>query len=291
MKISTSTSLITSLSHYGNAADLTKCFELAKKSGFDCLDASLHVYCHGDMPLACDGFEKWAEQVRLTADNMGISFNQTHGDALSGMEWDDPACPKREGFTERNLRCIKATKILGAKWMVVHPANLPHAPLYSREQAKSVNLEYLAPLVEEAKKQGIGLAIENMVDFKGNRRRYCGGDPYELLELVDTINDPSVGVCIDTGHAHIAGVNVGDFIRLAGKRVKALHIDDNLRDTDAHLLPFYGTADWKDISKALKDIDYQNGFAFELCWPDIPETATVKWLEFIHKLGESIISL
>ncbi|MBQ8893066.1 MAG: sugar phosphate isomerase/epimerase [Clostridia bacterium] len=289
MRISSSTSLITSLPHYGDITDLTQCFQWAREAGFDYMDVSLANYCFKDLPMTGDHAEQWAEQQRMAADALGLTIHQTHGHALSGTQWDDPACELQSTFIERNLRCIRATKILGAEWMVLHPANLPHAPLYSAQKAKEANLNYLAPLIEEAKRQGVGLAIENMVDFGRNQRRYCGGDPYELLDLVDTINDPAVGICVDTGHAHQAGLNVGDFIRLAGSRLKATHIDDNHRDKDSHLIPFYGTADWKDIADALKEIHYQNDFSFELNFVKMPAEAVVPWLHFIHELGKSII--
>lgn len=289
MRISSSTSLITALPHYGDPTDLTQCFRLAKEAGFDCMDVSLWGYCFGDGPMTHNGAEQWAENQRKIADTLGIAIHQTHGYTLTGLQWDDPNCEYQATFTERNLRCIRATKLLGAEWMVVHPTNLPHAPLYSAKAAKEANLAYLAPLIEEAKKYGVGLAIENMVDYSRNRRRYCGGDPYELIDLVDTIHDPAVGICIDTGHAHQAGIHVGDFIRLTGHRLKTTHIDDNHQDKDSHLLPFYGSADWADIAKALKEINYQNDFSFELNHANIPAGAVVPWLHFIHELGKSII--
>ena len=289
MQISSSTSLITSLKHYGNKNDLSKCFELARAAGFSAMDLSLPVYCGKNAPVLQDNYRDWAYEVRAAADKYGISINQTHGDALSGMEWDDPTCPRYEGFTLRNQRCIEISKILGAKWMVVHPTNLPHAKVYCAKAALEANLAYLDPLIDTAKKEGIGIAVENMVDFRGNKRRYCGGDPHELLELVDTINDSSVGICIDTGHAHQAGIDVAEFIRLAGTRVKATHIDDNCADVDSHLLPFYGTANWAAIARALKETGYDNDFAFELNFVDMPQSATLSWLKFIHDLGKSII--
>ena len=58
---------------------------------------------------------------------------QTHGMTLGGMEWDDPRLAE---YAERvwlvNARCLEATAMMGAKCMVMHPANLPHDPLYLR---------------------------------------------------------------------------------------------------------------------------------------------------------------
>ena len=291
MQVASSTSLITCLPHYGDAADLSLCFSYAKQAGFSAMDVSLQMYCRGDAPLTSDRYAEWAERTRLAADAQGIVIAQTHGDTLSGMEWDDPACPHYASFTDRNLRCLEATKILGARWMVVHPTNLPHAPEYSARAAKEANLTYLAPLIERAKALGIGLAVENMVDNRGTRPRYGGRDPYELLELIDTIHDDAVGICVDTGHAHTAGLDVAEYIRLAGNRVRATHIDDNRGGADSHLIPFYGTIDWEQTVQALRAIGYESAFAFELAHCSMAREAVVPWLRFICELGKSMISL
>ena len=291
MQISSSTSMITALSHYGDKTDLSKCFELVKNAGFEAMDLSLMMYCDIGCGMTVGDHVEWANKTREMADKYGIAINQTHGDALNNMQWDDFEHVRQKGFTERNICCLEASKILGAKWMVVHPMNLAHLEIYNVKENKEANLRYLEPIIEHAKKIGIGVAVENMVDHRRNKRRYCGGDPYELLDLVDTINDSSVGICVDTGHANQAGLNAAELIRLVGSRLKATHIDDNFADEDTHLVPFYGNINWKEVSKALSEVGYDNDFSFELCWPDIPLSATDSYLKFIHTLGQSIIDL
>ncbi len=267
------------------------CLATLKETGFDYIDLNLWTLCRPGTPLAGEGWRDWILQIRAHADQIGVAIRQTHGHTLLGLEWDDPAYPHREFFDIMRLRCIEASRLLGAEWMVVHPFNLPHDPVYSRQKAKDVTLRYLAPMIEEAKKQGVGLAVENMVDFSRNRRRYCGGDPEELLELVDAVHDPAVGICIDTGHANLSGVHAGSFIRMAGNRLKATHINDNYKDADRHLPPTFGTVDWQDVMKALREIGYQNDFSYEICALSVPSTAVDSWCRYIHELGESLLQM
>jgi len=258
-----------------------------KRAGFEYLDMTFMSYLNTD--LSSDNWIEWTHKIKEHADKCGIKFNQTHGTFVLGSQWDDPEYTRRDEILGLNERCIEASKILGAKWMVIHPCNLPHDPIYSAKKAKQANIEYLAPFIDKAKQHGIGLAVENMIDFSNNRRRYCGGDPYELLDLVDTINDPDVKICIDVGHANLAGVDPASYIRLAGDRIKALHIDDNLRDGDKHLIPFRGNIDWNSVTKALKDIEYNNDFSFELRKSPYPLEVLDSYLKFVYDLGMNLI--
>ena len=186
-------------------------------------------------------------------------------------------------------RAIEAARILGVKRFVVHPANLTRLPLYNAKKNKDYNIEFLSPFAEAAKNAGLTLAIENMVDFRGNRRRYCGGEAEELMELVDSFNDEAVGICVDTGHANLAGLHAGELIRLFGKRVCALHINDNFGKEDLHLAPFEGTVDWTDVVNALRDIGYSDSFSFELSMSRKPKESFGIWLKHHRELASLML--
>lgn len=261
------------------------------RAGFRYLSADFWQLSYPDKMLAQENWKDLIAEYKAAADELGISFPQTHGNTLSGMQWDDPAFAEEAAHQWMlNYRAIEASAILGAEWMVMHPTNFPHDPLYSRKKALDANIAYLAPFIEAAKKAGIGIAVENMVDFGGKRRRYCGGDPDELIELVDTINDPDVGICIDTGHAHLSGIDVGAFIRMVGSRLKCTHIDDNRRDGDTHLPPYFGTSNWEDIMKAFDDAGYKGDFSFEVSGQRFPAHTRDTWCKFMHDLGADMMA-
>lgn len=261
------------------------------RAGFRYLSADFWQLSAPSKMLAQENWKDLIAAYKAAADELGILFPQTHGNTLSGMQWDDPAyAEEAEHQWMLNYRAIEASAMLGAEWMVMHPTNFPHDPLYSKKKALEANIAYLAPFIEAAKKAGVGIAIENMVDFGGKRRRYCGGDPDELIELVDTLNDPDVGICIDTGHAHLSGIDVGAFIRTVGARLKCTHIDDNRRDGDTHMPPYFGTIDWADVMRAFDDIGYKGDFSFELSGQRFPESTRDTWCRFIHDLGTDMMA-
>lgn len=242
--------------------------------------------------LAAESWEQTVANIAELAAKHGLPVRQTHCNSYSGSRWDDPDYPYHDLHHMTNMRCVKATAMLGGKWMVMHPMNLPHDPLYNPQEAKEAAIKYLAPYIEEAKKCGVGIAVENLVDFRGRRRRFCGGDIYELIDLVDTIGDPSVGICLDLGHAHLDGVNAAAAIREIGTRLKATHINDNhAGELDEHLFPYFGTIDWADAVKALGDIGYAGDFTYEAGSQRIPEPLYPEWLAYTARLGRYLISL
>lgn len=274
-------------------ADCTceKTLDILHDAGFNYVDITLWAYSQPGSTIEKDDWRDWAQRVREHADKIGVKIRQTHGNTLTGMQWDDYKYPLWDYTWENNHRAVEITKILGAEWMVMHPTNLPHDPCYSRKKARDENLRYLAPFIEDAKKHGVGIAVENMVDYRGNRRRYCGGDPEELIELVDMINDEAVGICIDTGHAHQAGIDVGSYIRMAGDRIKSTHINDNNREGDSHLPPFFGGINWQDTMQAFKDINYQGDFSFELASQKFRGESINNWYRFIRGIGDDLLNM
>ena len=84
----------------------------------------------------------------------------------------------------------------------------------------------------------------------------------DLLELARRLNSPHVRLCLDTGHANIAGQNVPEMIEKYGNLLDTLHLNDNYGYIspvfeDLHLFPGYGRLDWHAIFAAL----HENGYS------------------------------
>lgn len=63
-----------------------------------------------------------------------------------------------------------------------------------------------------------------------------------------------------------------------GSRIKALHISDNGGVNEAHCMPGKGIIDWRQVIKAIKDINYTGTLNFEThvkTVEEIKETAVV----------------
>ena len=292
MKLSTSNILLDYNYESEPIQAFERCFLELGNAGFERVDINFWGVSKENCWFSRDGWEDTVLNIGELAQKAGLSVYQTHANSYHGKQWDDPDYPLHDFHTASTLRAIKATSMIGGKWIVIHPMNLPHDPLYNPKRAKDAAMAKLEPYINEAKKCGIGIAVENMVDFRGNRRRYCGGDIYELIDLVDTINDESVGICLDTGHANIDGVEPAAAIYEIGKRLKATHINDNHASVaDEHLLPYFGLINWQKTVKALKDIGYDGDFAYEVEPHNVPKELYGEWVRYAANLGKHLLSL
>ena len=52
--------------------------------------------------------------------------------------------------------------------------------------------------------------------------------PDDFARVLEAVPDPRVGVCVDTGHFHTAGVDTVAFIRRFAPRLYAVHVKDHL---------------------------------------------------------------
>lgn len=96
---------------------------------------------------------------------------------------------------------------------------------------------------------GIQLLLENMLPH------LLFGPVRDMMYLLGEIHTCTVGTCLDTGHAHLAG-EMGVVIQKLSGHLKMVHVNDNCGDWDAHLALGDGSIDWRWVIRELR----QNGF-------------------------------
>jgi sugar phosphate isomerase/epimerase len=107
------------------------------------------------------------------------------------------------------------------------------------------------------RQQGVALALENMLPhlFSGHVR--------DLLWILGALETTKVGVCLDTGHAHLAG----DLRTVAHKLLGHLwmvHASDNRGSYDDHLPPGDGQINWERFLKQLDGSGFGGMFVPEI---------------------------
>lgn len=240
-----------------------------REIGYDTVDLSFTAVTNPDYLLRNDNWKDQIYRLGNTAAMLGLEIRQCHLPFVKAcMVERDPHFKKPghpEYFMEMFRRAYEASAMLGIPFGTVHPMTKhPGDPF---EVQLAYNHAFYDPLVEWGIKYGVGTAFENMRPDSPDwsfASRFCQ-DHRDLIALVDSFNDPMVGICWDTGHANQAGLDQASALRAVGSRLKNLHLNDNHFGTrDQHLLPFMGSVDWKGVLTALVEIDYQGVLNYEV---------------------------
>lgn len=137
---------------------------------------------------------------------------------------------------------------IGATWVVVHEGHNSYWKL-DRAAAWGWSVEGLQLVWESAKKRGVSVALENT-----NAGKFAIYDAWqEWMGLANQIS-PEMPLVLDIGHALLARWDIPAVIRALGRRIVQVHIHDNDGETDDHLLPGEGIADWPEIKQALQEV-------------------------------------
>ena len=236
-------------------------FEAIKKLadvGFDALDYSLFDLVNPEHPLHGNHFEKYALELKQSAAEYGIFFNQTHA-PFPSYQFDKEEYNKK--IFPLLVRSIAVTSVIGAEHVVIHP--IAHK---DKSLQKNFNLELYNKLLPYCKEYHVKIALENMWGHGENNTivpNVCSL-PEEFADYVDSLDPNYFLACLDLGHAGLVGETAEHMIRVLGhNRLKALHIHDNDHLSDMHTLPFLQKMNWVEIAKALKEIDYSGELTFE----------------------------
>ena len=119
------------------------------------------------------------------------------------------------------------------------------------------NAKSLAELAQHAKNTPVKIAIENLMSDV--YRQGCRIS--ELKDLIREVNSEKIGICLDTGHANVDGLDVPEAIRECGSLLIATHIQETCPGNDLHALPFSlrrvkSTMNWFDIFRTFRETQY-----------------------------------
>ena len=152
-------------------------------------------------------------------------------------------------------RCLDWLAEAGGSHLVVHPGGLSEpADRSRRRDSLTKNLAELAP---ESADRGLTLCVENMPAGV-----HPGSRMADLAAILDEIDHPALGLCLDTGHARITADPAVE-TRDAGPRLRTTHVHDNDGRRDVHLPPGDGSIDWEGWALALDSAGYDGPIVLE----------------------------
>lgn len=239
--------------HRGGLASPSETIAQLKAQNVEAIEAPPNFFLEADeatIKAAAQAFRDAGIALRSVHAPFGGDNNLSHLDA-----------EKRRGAIETHKRVLQRVGWAGVPLLIVHPG-VASKPEDVCEMSKII-VDSLAELVPVAEENGVRLALENMLS------RHPGGDCAQLRSFVTQIDSPWLGVCFDTGHAHVSAKMSGAFASAAAgfeilkDLVITFHLHDNDRTRDMHLPPGYGTVNWNDFAAALRGMNFSDPITIE----------------------------
>lgn len=216
----------------------------------------------------------------------GIRFIAMHSPFGKNDDLNIPVAQEgRERMVQTHRRAMEIAADFGSRTYTMHIGAyhyiVDHTPLQVLRPLAHQALEALLPTAERL---GLVIAVENSFEPSNSA--------HEVLSLISPFLDsPSIGVCYDTGHAHIQapypwkrrenypeehlklawweGFQEEDgALALLQPHVVTCHIHDNTGYADLHAMPFDGTIPWDTLMPQLRACPRMLEFQTEQCFED-----------------------
>ena len=229
-----------------------ECLEDIRNSGFSRIEI-----CSFPAHLDYHDVDRVKRAASLIND-LGLETYSFHAPFSDGIDITSPDQQAREFARNELFKAAEAAAILKVRYFVIHPgpenSKLPDHERFWRLQHA---VDVLNQTYTHCRHLGIGLVLENMLPhlFAGRIR--------DLLWILGALDTFKVGICLDTGHAHLGGDLPAVVHKLSG-HLWMVHASDNHRHFDDHLPPGEGTINWAALLALLNDLHFNGTFILEI---------------------------
>jgi sugar phosphate isomerase/epimerase len=187
---------------------------------------------------------------------------------FSGLDISSPDKTQRQASVNAVVRSVEFCRDVKCPQIVVHVSASPGVKSQAALRRRGeYAVDSLHEITESAKKNGVGVLLENMAIHANHLR--LGSEVEALLDLIARFSGKGVGICIDTGHSFLNKHSPSEDIRKAGKHLHSLHINDNDGVQDRHWVPGRGGIDWPEVYSALREVKYDGVFLLEIYGYDV----------------------
>ena len=234
--------------------DITRHYELAQAHG---AGLEIQVYAY-DPGLLDSGWRELLDQHKALLRDLQGEL------AVHGAFYNlSPASPDGRIVAltrERYMLNLDIAAELGARTVVFHTDFLPivRNPDY-RSGWAGRQVEFWAPMVEEAARRGVVIALENMWE----------PDSSIITDVLDQIDSPHLCACLDVGHVYLFSdyLPLEVWIERTRHRIVHCHLNNHRGSYDEHLpLDFPGgVIDYKrDVLPLLQALPHQPALVLEM---------------------------
>ena len=255
---------------HGQRLNRNHLLEIAAQ-GFDTVElfaTRTHFDYHN--PAAIADLQQWLAEAGLVLHGIHAPVIQ----AFEGNRWvgplslassDEAARGRAVAETEHALHIARRIPVNVLVMHVGYPkTEAAGQPPDSRAAAR----RSIEALVSTASALGVKLVVE-VIPNEMSR-------PGSLVHFIEEdLEDLDIGICLDFGHAHMAG-DVVDAIETVSEHLVTTHVHDNRGRADEHLVPFDGTIDWPAALTSVQKIGYDGTMLFEVAAHGTPKDTLVR---------------
>jgi sugar phosphate isomerase/epimerase len=179
-----------------------------------------------------------------------MQLNSIHSPMYSDYEWGRRGSPPVNIAAMEKRACIEAmdeikraievAEVIPFRFLVQHVGTSGEDFDAKKFDAAMTSIEHLKAF---AKPLGVTVLLENIPNELST--------PERLRELIQGAHFDDVGICFDTGHAHMMG-GVEQAFETLKPLIRSTHVHDNGGQKDDHLWPGDGSVDWQKTMELLR---------------------------------------
>ena len=208
--------------------DLNSAVKAIGDAGFE------YIELWGEVPHA---YHDWADRKLLEDTLSSYDMTVTLHAPFTDLNMASPFQPVRTAVAKALDEFVKFGVRLGATLITAHPGSVHNAALVAKSAQNSVQI--LRSMVK-ASGGRLTICIENQAR-SGSKYIFPLASTVESLELMLAEVEGS-RFTLDTGHAHVSGLDPLALAEREGRKLAEVHLSDNKGASDDHLIPGEGTA-------------------------------------------------
>jgi sugar phosphate isomerase/epimerase len=248
--------------------------------GFDAVEiiaTASHLDYHD--AAALDAAADWLTRERLRLHSLHAPvMERFEGRWINPLSIASPDEAARALAVRETRAALELARRVPISVLVVHPGLQDSLLSPTVQNSREAAARSVEEIVAIAAPLGVRVALEVIPNAMATADALVG--------LLDELDIPEVGVCLDFGHAHLQGDVVDAIETLSGVLV-ATHVHDNQGRRDEHLAPFDGTIDWAGALVALQKIGYEGMMMLELASADPSAPALERARRSVRRLEDA----
>ncbi len=193
-----------------------------------------YIELWGEVPHA---YHDWVDKKRLKDTLSTYAFTTAVHAPFTDLNPATPFEPVKSAVAKTLKSYVKFAEHLGAVRVTLHPGSVHNGALVHQSMEDAVVL--LRQLVKEADGT-LQINVENQVSSRSPYHFPLGSNAEAISNLLSNVE--GVHYTLDTGHAHVSGIDPLALFDRFSDSVTEVHFHDNGGNVDEHFVPGQGSA-------------------------------------------------